>query len=67
MIVVTGATGRTGGRAAEALLAKGKKVRVIGRDGKKLAPLAKLGAEPFVDNVYDRPYPVARSVDMGVS
>jgi len=51
MIVVTGATGRTGGRAAEALLAKGEKVRVIGRDAKRLAPLAKLGAEPFVGNV----------------
>jgi len=51
MIVVTGATGRTGRRAAEALLAKGEKVRVIGRDAKKLAPLARLGAEPFVGNV----------------
>lgn len=51
MIVVTGATGRTGRRAAEALLAKGEKVRVIGRDAKKLEPLAKLGAEPFVGNV----------------
>jgi len=51
MIVVTGATGRTGRRAAEALLAKGEKVRVIGRDAKKLAPLASLGAEPFVGNV----------------
>ena len=51
MIVVIGATGRTGWRAAEALLAKGEKVRVIGRDAKKLAPLAKLGAEPFVGNV----------------
>jgi uncharacterized protein YbjT (DUF2867 family) len=50
-IVVTVATGRTGRRAAEALLAKGEKVRVIGRDAKKLAPLAKLGAEPFVGNV----------------
>jgi uncharacterized protein YbjT (DUF2867 family) len=51
MIAVTCATGRTGRRAAEALLAKGEKVRVIGRDAKKLAPLAKLGAEPFVGNV----------------
>jgi uncharacterized protein YbjT (DUF2867 family) len=51
IIVVTGATGRTGRRAAEALLAKGGKVRVTGRDGKKLASLAKLGAELFVGNV----------------
>jgi uncharacterized protein YbjT (DUF2867 family) len=53
MIVVTGATGRTGRRATEALLAKGEKVRAIGRDRKKLAPLAELGAEPFVGNVED--------------
>src|SRR5438067_5358751 len=53
MIVVTGATGRTGRRAAEALLAKREKVRVIGRDAKKLAPLVKLGAESFVGNVED--------------
>ena len=48
MIVVTGATGRTGRRVSEILLAKGEKVRVVGRDAKKLATLAKLGAEPFV-------------------
>jgi uncharacterized protein YbjT (DUF2867 family) len=53
MIVVTGATGRTGRAATEALLAKGEKVRVIGRDAKKLAPLVELGAEPFVGNVED--------------
>jgi uncharacterized protein YbjT (DUF2867 family) len=53
MIVVTGATGRTGRRVTEVLLAKGEKVRVVGRDTKKLAPLAQLGAEPFVGNVED--------------
>lgn len=53
MIVVTGATGRTGRRATEALLAKGEKVRVVGRDAKKLAPLVQSGAEPFVGNVED--------------
>ena len=53
MIVVTGATGRTGRAATEALLAKGEKVRVVGRDAKKLAPLVELGAEPFVGNVED--------------
>ena len=36
MIVVTGATGRTGRPATEALLAKGEKVRLVGRDAKKL-------------------------------
>jgi uncharacterized protein YbjT (DUF2867 family) len=53
MIVVTGATGRTGRSATEVLLANGEKVRVVGRDAKKLAPLVELGAEPFVGNVED--------------
>lgn len=51
MIVVTGATGRTGRRVAEILLAKGKQIRAVGRDANRLAPLVKLGAEPFVGNV----------------
>ena len=42
MIVVTGATGRTGRVAAEALLAKGEKVRVVGRDSKKLTTMVEL-------------------------
>src|SRR5271166_1300365 len=53
MIVLTGATGRTGRAAAEALRAKGEKVRVVGRDAKKLSPLATLGEEAFVGNVED--------------
>jgi len=53
MIVVTGATGRTGRVATGALLAKGEKVRVVGRDAKKLKPLVQLGAEPYVGNVED--------------
>jgi uncharacterized protein YbjT (DUF2867 family) len=53
MIVITGATGRTGHVAAEALLAKGEKVRVVGRDAKKLEPLVQQGAEAFVGNVED--------------
>lgn len=53
MIVVTGATGRTGRRVTEVLLAEGKKVRAIGRDAEKLALLVQLGAEPFVANVAD--------------
>ena len=56
MIVVTGATGRTGRRVTEVLLAKGEKVRVVGRDAKKLAPLVGLGAEPFVGKLVDVPY-----------
>lgn len=53
MIVVTGATGRTGRAASEALLAKGERVRVVGRDAKKLEPLTESGAEPFVGKVED--------------
>src|SRR5579863_1301922 len=53
MIVVTGATGRTGKVVAETLLAKGEKVRVVGRDAKKLAPLVDTGAEAFVGDVED--------------
>jgi uncharacterized protein YbjT (DUF2867 family) len=53
MIVITGATGHTGRVAAEALLAKGEKVRVVGRDAKKLEPLVQEGAEAFVGNVDD--------------
>jgi len=34
MIVVTGATGRTGKMATETLLAKGEKVRAVGETGK---------------------------------
>ena len=51
MIVVTGATGRTGRRVTEVLLTQGEKVRAVGRDARKLAPLVGLGAEPFVGTV----------------
>ena len=51
MIVVTGATGRTGRQVTEALLARGEKVRAVGRDARRLAALAELGAEPSVGNV----------------
>ncbi len=63
MVVVTGATGRTGRRVAEVLLAKGEKVRALGRDAKKLAPLVGLGAEPFVGRVGDVPYLMAAFAD----
>lgn len=53
MIVVTGATGRTGRRVTQALLAIGKKVRAVGRDARKLASLGELGAETFVGKVED--------------
>lgn len=53
MIVITGSTGRTGKSATEALLAKGEKIRVVGRDAKRLAPFAARGAELFVGNAED--------------
>jgi len=53
MIVITGATGNTGKPAAEALLAKGEKIRVLGRDASKLQPFVQKGAEAFVGTVED--------------
>lgn len=51
MIVVTAASGRTGGVAAKELLLRGEKIRVVGRDPKKLQPLVHQGAEAFVGNI----------------
>jgi len=51
MLVIIGASGKTGGTAAEKLLAKGEKVRVVGRDAKRLEPLTHRGAEAFVADV----------------
>jgi uncharacterized protein YbjT (DUF2867 family) len=53
MYVITGATGHTGGIAAEKLLATGAKVRVIGRDAKKLERFAQKGAETVVADITD--------------
>lgn len=50
MIVVTGATGNTGSAAADSLLAKGEKVRVLGRDTLRLERFTSRGAEPFAAN-----------------
>jgi len=55
MIVITGATGNTGSVAAEALLAKGHQVRVIGRSADKLKRFTAKGAEAFVGDVLDVP------------
>jgi uncharacterized protein YbjT (DUF2867 family) len=48
MYVITGATGHTGSLVAERLLARGEKVRVIGRDAKRLERFTQKGAEAFV-------------------
>src|SRR5881396_2049500 len=53
MHVVTGATGNTGKVIAETLLAKGRKVRAIGRNPEHLRPLVEKGTESFVGSVTD--------------
>jgi uncharacterized protein YbjT (DUF2867 family) len=53
MYVVTGATGNTGRVVIEKLLEKGGKVRVIGRDAKRLERFTQKGAEAFVADVTD--------------
>jgi uncharacterized protein YbjT (DUF2867 family) len=53
MHVITGATGHTGSIAAENLLASGAKVRVIGRDAKRLERFSRAGAEAVVADMTD--------------
>ena len=55
MHVITGATGHTGSVAAEKLLASGAKVRVIGRDAKRLERFSQKGAEAVVADMTDAP------------
>jgi uncharacterized protein YbjT (DUF2867 family) len=53
MYIITGASGKTGSVAAEKLLATGAKVRVLGRDAKKLERFAQKGAEVAVTDMTD--------------
>jgi uncharacterized protein YbjT (DUF2867 family) len=53
MYVIAGASGHTGGVAAEKLLESGAKVRVIGRDTGRLERLVRKGAEAFAADVAD--------------
>lgn len=53
MFVIAGATGNTGRVVAETLLARGEKVRVIGRDASRLAFFVKKGAEAAVTDFTD--------------
>ncbi len=53
MYVIIGATGNTGKEIAHALLAAGKKVRVIGRDADKLKAFTEKGAEAAVGSADD--------------
>lgn len=56
MIVITGATGKTGSKIAEELLAKGQKVRVIGRDAAKLKGFMSRGADAAIGDLADRAF-----------
>lgn len=53
MYVITGATGNTGSVAAETLLARGEKVRVIGRAPDRLERFTKKGAEAAIVDIAD--------------
>lgn len=53
MYVILGASGNTGSVVANALLDKGKKVRVVGRDSKKLARFVSRDAEAAVADAAD--------------
>ena len=53
MYVVTGASGHTGRVVAERLLAKQKRVRLIGRSAERLEPLTHQGAEAFLSDLTD--------------
>jgi uncharacterized protein YbjT (DUF2867 family) len=51
--VILGATGNTGSIVADSLLAKGKKVGVVGRDAVRLQRFVRNGAEAFVTDMSD--------------
>jgi uncharacterized protein YbjT (DUF2867 family) len=53
MYPILGATGNTGGAAAQALLAQGQAVRAVGRSRARLATLEQGGAQPFLADVED--------------
>lgn len=54
--VVTSATGRSGSIVARGLLAAGHRVRAVGRDEARLAPLVEAGATAFVGNIESRAF-----------
>jgi uncharacterized protein YbjT (DUF2867 family) len=53
MYAITGATGNIGGKIADILLAKGEKVRVIGRSAARLQGFVERGAEARVGDLRD--------------
>jgi uncharacterized protein YbjT (DUF2867 family) len=55
MYVVLGASGNTGHVVAKTLLARGQKVRVVGRNAAHLQPFEAQGAEIFIGDLTDAP------------
>ncbi|MGB8730954.1 MAG: NAD(P)H-binding protein, partial [Candidatus Sulfotelmatobacter sp.] len=53
MHVILGASGNTGHIVAQTLLARGQKVRAVGRNATHLQPLASNGAEIFTADLTD--------------
>jgi uncharacterized protein YbjT (DUF2867 family) len=53
MIVITGATGKTGSKVAAKLLERGETVRVVGRSAERLEPFREKGAETAVGDQCD--------------
>ncbi|HWZ96447.1 MAG TPA: NAD(P)H-binding protein [Candidatus Dormibacteraeota bacterium] len=53
MYVILGATGNTGAAAVRTLLAKGAKVRAVGRELGKIQQMLGSGVEPFAADIYD--------------
>jgi uncharacterized protein YbjT (DUF2867 family) len=53
MYAILGATGHVGSVIANSLLGKGEKVRVVGRDSRRLDKFVRKGAEAVVANVTD--------------
>lgn len=53
MLVITGASGNIGSKVAETLLARGEKVRVVGRDAAHLRGFVAKGAEAAIGNLND--------------
>lgn len=66
MHVILGASGNTGHVVASNLLARGQKVRVVGRNAAHLQSLAAKGAETFIADVTD-PGALAKAFDQAES
>lgn len=56
MIVIFGASGNTGSKLADRLLARGEQVKAVGRDARKLAPLATKGAAVAIGDLGDQQF-----------